>query len=106
MEKLFYPNREMAKKANIKNICEYQDLVQEANEDYQGFWGRLAKEKIDWFEPFEKVLDDSNSPFYKWFIGGKLMFLTNALIDTSQLKKIKPPLFLKENLAIGKISHI
>ena len=106
MEKLFYPNREMAKKANIKNICEYQDLVQEANEDYQGFWGRLAKEKIDWFEPFEKVLDDSNPPFYKWFIGGKLNVSYQCIDRHLATKKIKPPLFLKENLAIGKISHI
>ena len=72
MEKLFYPNREEAKKARIRNICEYQELVEEAKEDYEGYWGRLAEEKIDWFEPFDKVLDESNPPFYKWFIGGKL----------------------------------
>ncbi|HIC10205.1 MAG TPA: acetate--CoA ligase [Campylobacterales bacterium] len=72
MEKLFYPNREEAKKARIRNICEYQELVEEAKEDYEGYWGRLAEEKIDWFEPFDQVLDESNPPFYKWFIGGKL----------------------------------
>ncbi len=72
MQKLFYPNREEANKAKIRNICEYQELVEEAKEDYEGYWGRLAEEKIDWFEPFDQVLDESNPPFYKWFIGGKL----------------------------------
>jgi len=72
MEKLFYPNREEAKRARVKNICEYQDLVAEAENDYQGYWDRLAKEKIDWFEPYTQVLDESNAPFYKWFVGGKL----------------------------------
>jgi acetyl-CoA synthetase len=53
-------------------MCEYQDLRLEAQEDYEGFWDRLAKENIDWFEPYKKVLDESNAPFYKWFTGGKL----------------------------------
>jgi acetyl-CoA synthetase len=53
-------------------MCEYQELVDAANEDYEGFWGAYATEKIDWFEPFTKVLDESNAPFVKWFDGGKL----------------------------------
>jgi len=69
---IFQPNREFAKSARIKNMCEYNELQREANEDYEGFWGRFAKEKIDWIEPFTNVLDESNAPFYKWFDGGKL----------------------------------
>ena len=102
MEKLFYPNREMAKKANIKNICEYQDLVQEANEDYQGFWSRLAKEKIDWFEPFEKVLDDSNPPFYKWFIGGKLNVSYQCIDRHLATKKNKTAIIFEGELGDRK----
>lgn len=69
---IYHPNREFAKNARIKNMCEYNDLVRWAEEDYEGYWGHFAKEKIDWFEPFTKVLDDSNMPFVKWFEGGKL----------------------------------
>lgn len=69
---IFKPNRKFAKQARIKNMCEYQELVDWAKEDYEGFWGHWAKEKIDWFEPFTQVLDESNAPFYKWFVGGKL----------------------------------
>ncbi|MBD3800760.1 MAG: acetyl-coenzyme A synthetase, partial [Campylobacterales bacterium] len=69
---VFQPNREFAKTARIKNMCEYKELASWAEEDYEGFWDHFAKEKIDWFEPYGKVLDDSNMPFVKWFEGGKL----------------------------------
>jgi len=69
---VFQPNRAFAKTARIKNMCEYKELASWAEEDYEGFWDHFAKEKIDWFEPYTNVLDDSNMPFVKWFEGGKL----------------------------------
>jgi len=69
---IFQPNREFAKNARIKNMCEYHDLQTWAQEDYEGFWGHFANEKIDWFSPYTQVLDESNAPFYKWFVNGKL----------------------------------
>ncbi|MGF3522809.1 MAG: acetate--CoA ligase [Candidatus Bathyarchaeia archaeon] len=44
----------------------------------QEFWAEKAK-AIDWFKPFDKVLDDSTPPFYKWFTGGELNVSYNAL---------------------------
>ncbi len=72
LKELYYPDREFAKEARIKNMCEYNDLMRWAKEDYEGFWGHWADEKIDWFAPYDKVLDESDAPFYKWFTGGKL----------------------------------
>jgi len=69
---VFQPNPEFAKTARIKSMSEYQALQDEATNDYEGFWKRFAKEKIDWIEPFTKTLDESNFPFVKWFEGGKL----------------------------------
>ena len=69
---VFQPNRAFAKTARIKNMCEYNDLAAWAEEDYEGFWDHFAKEKIDWFQPYTNVLDESNMPFVKWFEGGKL----------------------------------
>jgi acetyl-CoA synthetase len=43
----------------------------EADADWQGWWVAQA-EQLDWFEPWETVLDDSKPPFYKWFVGGRL----------------------------------
>ena len=45
----------------------YNALCAEAEKDFTGFWGRLAREHISWHKPFTKVLDESNAPFYKWF---------------------------------------
>ena len=42
------------------------------------FWAEKAK-AIDWFKTWDKVLDDSNPPFYKWFSGGMLNISYNAL---------------------------
>lgn len=72
MKPVFKPNKEFAKNARIKNMCEYNELQEWAVEDYEGFWEHFAKEKIDWIEPFNNVLDESNAPFVKWFDGGKL----------------------------------
>ncbi|WP_201352779.1 acetate--CoA ligase [Hydrogenimonas urashimensis] len=69
---IYYPNRVLAKQARIKNMCEYQELMEWAKEDYEGYWDHWAREKIDWFEPYTQVLDESDAPFYKWFVGGKL----------------------------------
>ena len=71
-KELYLPDREFAKQARIKNMCEYKELMDWAKEDYEGFWGHWANEKIDWFEPYAKVLDESEAPFYKWFTGGRL----------------------------------
>ena len=44
----------------------------------QEYWAEKAK-AIDWFKTWNKVLDDSNPPFYKWFAGGILNICYNAL---------------------------
>ncbi|HKG19437.1 MAG TPA: acetate--CoA ligase [Candidatus Limnocylindrales bacterium] len=51
----------------------------EAARDPQAWWAKLAREQLDWFEEWETVLDDSNPPFYKWFVGGKLNASYNCL---------------------------
>lgn len=72
MSKIYYPKKELFKEPTFKNMCEYNELVEEFKKDYEGTWAKLAKEKITWFEDFKQTLDTSNEPFYKWFVGGKL----------------------------------
>ena len=55
-----------------------ESLHEKAAEDPNAWWASLARE-LDWFEPFETVLDDSNPPFYKWFADGKLNASYNCL---------------------------
>ncbi len=72
MSEIFKPKKEKFNKPLIQNMCEYQDLVDEFDKDYEGTWAKFADEKIDWFKPYDKVLDESNAPFYKWFSGGEM----------------------------------
>ena len=53
-------------------------MYEEAARDPQAWWARQA-ERLHWFEPWETVLDDSNPPFYKWFVGGRLNVSYNCL---------------------------
>lgn len=69
---IFQPNEAFAKEARIKNMDEYYALYKESQDDYEGFWDRFAKEKIDWIKPYDTVLDESNAPFVRWFEGGQL----------------------------------
>ncbi len=46
--------------------------------DPEAFWGDAAKQ-IQWVKPYEKVLDDSRPPFYRWFRGGELNTCYNAV---------------------------
>jgi len=42
------------------------------------FWGREA-ENLHWYKRWDKVLDDSNAPFFRWFVGGKTNLCYNAV---------------------------
>ena len=46
--------------------------------DPVGFWGEAA-EAVHWYKRWEKVLDDSRPPFYRWFAGGQVNTCYNAL---------------------------
>lgn len=72
MSQLFEPNRALSREARIKNMCEYKELCIQADEDFEGYWDKLAREKLEWFKPYDRVLNEENAPFYKWFEGGKI----------------------------------
>jgi acetyl-CoA synthetase len=50
----------------------------EAERDPEGFWAREA-EQLDWAQRWDQVLDWSNPPFAKWFVGGKLNVSYNCV---------------------------
>jgi acetyl-CoA synthetase len=69
----------VVKKATISGMAAYEALCKEADQDYAGYWARLAREHVSWKEPFTKSLDDSKAPFYEWFADGKLNVSYNCL---------------------------
>jgi len=53
-------------------------IFKKSIETPEEFWGEAAKE-ITWFKEPTKVLDSSNPPFYRWFVGGKMNTCYNAV---------------------------
>ena len=77
--RLFAPDDTLASQANLSSAEAYHALCREAEEDYLGFWGKLAREHILWHKPFTRVLDENNHPFFKWFDDGELNVSFNCL---------------------------
>ncbi|MDZ4670929.1 MAG: AMP-binding protein, partial [Phototrophicales bacterium] len=71
----YYPAEDIVKNAHIPD---YEAVYAEATADPLAFWAKRA-ETLDWYQKWDKVLDDSNPPFYKWFTGGKTNIILNAL---------------------------
>jgi len=70
----FDPPEEFREHALFKDTS----VFEQAAADPLGWWVSQAQ-RLEWFAPWEKVLDDSDPPFYKWFIGGKLNVSYNCL---------------------------
>ncbi len=71
----YYPSEEIVKNAHVPD---YEAVYQKAQQDPQAFWAEQADE-LDWYKKWDTVLDESNAPFFKWFVGGKTNIALNAL---------------------------
>lgn len=67
------PAPEFAEQANAT-----VELYREAENDRLAFWGKQA-ERLSWDTPFTEVLDWSDAPFAKWFVGGKINVAYNCV---------------------------
>ncbi|MCK5315360.1 MAG: hypothetical protein KAJ53_09570 [Anaerolineales bacterium] len=72
---IYHPSPEVVSAAYIQD---YDSMYKRSIEDPEGFWADLAEE-LDWYQKWDRVLDDSNPPFFKWFVGGKTNIIQNAL---------------------------
>jgi acetyl-CoA synthetase len=77
--RVFPPSEATVKAARISGMAAYEALCREAEQDFEGFWARLARENVQWTQPFSRVLDESQAPFYKWFEDGQLNASANCL---------------------------
>ncbi len=73
---LVRPRPEIIQNAHVPD---YDKLREEAARDPVAFWEARARELLDWYEPWERALDDSDAPFFRWFTGGKTNVVLNAL---------------------------
>jgi propionyl-CoA synthetase len=56
----------------------YDTAYQTSIKDPEGFWAEAARD-LHWYKPWDKVLDDSRKPFYRWFTGGMVNTCYNAV---------------------------
>ncbi|SOC57949.1 acetate--CoA ligase [Ornithinimicrobium cerasi] len=73
-ERTFPPSEAFAAQANGT-----AELFDRAAEDREGFWAEQARRYVRWETDFEQVLDWSEAPFAKWFVGGRLNACVNAV---------------------------
>lgn len=63
---------------NNAHVPDYNEVYNEAVDDLEGFWAERAEE-LEWYKKWDKVIDDSNAPFYKWFTGAQTNIVHNAV---------------------------
>src|SRR3712207_4826578 len=84
-QKFYYPPTELAENSIImayareKGFSSVDELYQWSIQNREQFWSEMATRFCDWYEPWERVLDESNKPFFKWFTGGKINIVHNAI---------------------------
>ena len=72
-DRVFEPPTEVADHANVT-----ADAYEEAAGDRLAFWAKQA-DRLTWDTPFDEVLDWSNPPFAKWYLGGRLNVAYNCV---------------------------
>lgn len=81
------PPRELAQKSNVArfmqkhSIQNYEELVRRSTSDIEWFWDGVVRDlNIEFFQPYEEVLDTSRGiPWATWFTGGKINLTHNCL---------------------------
>lgn len=82
-KRVFKPSKKLVEQSNVKKwmntqgIKDYDELIEKAK-NLEWFWGAMAEEFLEWYQPYEKVLDWS-PPWAKWFIGAKYNIVHDAL---------------------------
>lgn len=74
-EEYYYPSPKFVEQANMQD----RDVLDRFTLDKFPDCFREYADMLDWFEPYQTVLDTSNAPFWKWFVGGKLNASYNCL---------------------------
>ena len=72
---LVYPDADFV---HLDELPDPEALRAAAAADPVGFWADHARE-LEWFEPWDQVLDDSGAPFFKWFTGARTNIVHNAI---------------------------
>src|SRR6266487_2341458 len=84
-QEFYYPPQALAENSNImayareKGFANVDELYDWSIQNREQFWGEMAMRFCDWYQPWQEVLDESEKPFFKWFTGGKINVVHNAI---------------------------
>ena len=82
-KRVFDPPKELVENANVTawmkthGLKTYDELLAKC-QDIEWFWGEMAKELLEFYKPYDKVLE-WKTPYAKWFVGGKYNIVHDCL---------------------------
>tara|TARA_Y100001968_G_scaffold42181_1_gene32190 strand:+ start:1012 stop:2976 length:1965 start_codon:yes stop_codon:yes gene_type:complete len=74
----FAPQKDFIDQANVDEE-KANNLKKQAEENHIQYWATLAKDQLEWFQPFKNILDESKAPNYEWFNDGVINASYNSL---------------------------
>ena len=72
---IYHPSHQIVAQANLPD---WDQLAASAAKDFEAFWAEEASH-LEWFQPWKKVLDDSEAPFFKWFTDAQVNIVHNCI---------------------------
>ena len=101
-EKYYHPPTEFIAQANLTDEKVYErfgvDKFPECFNEYAGL--------LDWFEPWERTLDTSNAPFWRWYVGGRINVSHNCVDRHLAKSKNKTAIHFVPELESEATQHI
>jgi acetyl-CoA synthetase len=109
--RVFKPTQEFVNQSNVKKWMDSHDIKDlehlfEKAKDIEWFWSEVSKSFVNWYKPFEKVLDWT-PPLAKWFTGAKYNIVNDAVdqhIKTWRKNKVAY-IFEGENGEVKKLTY-
>src|SRR4051812_148638 len=89
--RVFGPSAAFSARALVPSMEAYEALCDHAAADPEGFWADRAR-GVDWITPWKTLLDESQHPFVRWFVGGELNLSANCLDRHLAARAHKPAL--------------
>ena len=83
--RIFEPPKDLVENSNVMKYMKKKGFKTEkelrgwCSKNYIEFWDEMAKEYVDWFKPYTKVMDDSGMPYFKWFTDGEVNITYNCV---------------------------
>lgn len=74
-DKVYKPSEKVLRNAKVK---QWKAAHKKAAKDPVRFWEDAADD-LSWYSHWGQTFDDSNAPFFKWFVGGKCNIVHNCL---------------------------